>query len=103
MFWRNSLDLPPTLIRQGIEGSLEADRKREVSFFKRSLLDYKLKLLQIHLRDPVNVEKLTVFVKEKLQQAEAACGGTESFRANYLDKADPTVLNQLMTELLTGN
>ncbi|KAF8489123.1 hypothetical protein JB92DRAFT_3014355 [Gautieria morchelliformis] len=42
-------------------------------------------LLQIHLRDPVNTEKLTVFVKRKLQQAETACGGTQVFRANYLD------------------
>ena len=60
-------------------------------------------LLQVHFRDPVITEKLTVFVKEKLQQAEAACGGTQIFRAKYLDKADLMVLNQLTTELLSGN
>lgn len=63
-----------------------------------------LTLLQIYLRDPVNTAKLTVFVKENLQRAEGACsGGTQVFRTKYLDKADPTVLNQLTAQLLTGN
>lgn len=53
-------------------------------------------------QDPVNNVKLTVFIQEKLQQAEIACGGPEAFKANYLDKADPTVLQQLTTELITG-
>jgi importin-11 len=96
------MDTPPTLIRPETEGSLEADRRREVSMITGCLVA-EMTLLQIHLRDPVNAEKLTVFVKEKLQQAEAACGGTQVFRSNYLDKADPTVLNQLTIELLTGN
>ena len=103
MFWRNSLDPPPALISQDVEGSLEADRRREVSISNRSLPGCWLTLLQIHFRDPINTEKLTVFVKEKLQLAEAACGGTQLFHKKYLVKADPTVLNQLTSELLTGN
>jgi hypothetical protein len=57
--------------------------------------------LQIFNKDPVNTLRLTVFVREKLQQAEMACGGTEIFKTNFLDKADPLVLKQLMEELLT--
>lgn len=34
MFWRNSLDVPSTLIRQEMELSLEADRKQAVFLLK---------------------------------------------------------------------
>ncbi|KAF8592605.1 ARM repeat-containing protein, partial [Ramaria rubella] len=78
MFWKNSVEEQPMLNGGDIDGSLETDRRR-----------------QVYRRDPVNTAKLTVFVKEKLQLAEAACGGIEIFRTNYLDKADPTVLGQI--------
>lgn len=42
MFWRNSLDMPSTLIRQEIELSLEADRKQAVLFLKCCCLITKL-------------------------------------------------------------
>ncbi|KAF8528819.1 ARM repeat-containing protein [Hysterangium stoloniferum] len=85
LFWRNSMKEPPYLISEDIINSPEAGRRR-----------------QIYNNDPVNTTKLTVFVREKLQQAEMACGGTDVFRVNFLDKADPDVLKQLMAALITG-
>lgn len=85
LFWRNSLEEPEDLMEEEVKTTLEGDRRRA-----------------IFRQDPVNVIKLTAFVQEKLQQAEMVCGGPEYFKTNYLDKADPTVLQQLTTELLTG-
>jgi hypothetical protein len=85
MFWKNSLEFPEDLIDEDVGKTLEADRLRA-----------------LHRADPLNNVKLTVFIQEKLQQAEMACGGTQYFRGNYLDKADPTVLQQITAALVTG-
>ncbi|KIJ37354.1 hypothetical protein M422DRAFT_50427 [Sphaerobolus stellatus SS14] len=84
MFWKNSQEIPDDLIEDDVERTVEADRLRAV-----------------HQADPINNTKLTVFVQEKLQQAEMICG-TDYFRTNYLDRADPAVLQQLTNELMTG-
>lgn len=43
--------------------------------------------------------QLTTSIASALQEAERVCGGVHIFKLNYLDKADPTVLKQLQTEL----
>lgn len=40
MFWRDSLEPPPTLIHEDVEGSLEADRRRQVSICSHSQRGY---------------------------------------------------------------
>ena len=52
---------------------------------------------QIYLHDPVETQKLTIFVGQRLQQAQAVYGPT--FKAAYLKDADPTVLKQVREQL----
>ncbi|KAL5527437.1 hypothetical protein ACEPAG_6228 [Sanghuangporus baumii] len=51
---------------------------------------------QIYLHDPVETQKLTTFVAQKLQQAQATYG--PNFETDYLSKTDPEVLKQLRKE-----
>ncbi|KAF9226602.1 ARM repeat-containing protein [Gyrodon lividus] len=53
----------------------------------------------VYERDPVRTLQLTTSLAGSLREAESACGGAHIFKANYLDKTDPTVLKQLQTEL----
>ncbi|EJD01395.1 ARM repeat-containing protein [Fomitiporia mediterranea MF3/22] len=48
---------------------------------------------QIYLRDPVETQKLTTFVGQKLQQAQTLYGPV--FESTYLKDTDPGVLKQL--------
>ena len=54
---------------------------------------------KIYLHDPVETQKLTVFVAQKLQQAQAVYG--PSFEVDILSKTDPDVLKQLKKELMS--
>ncbi|EGN93009.1 hypothetical protein SERLA73DRAFT_116383 [Serpula lacrymans var. lacrymans S7.3] len=53
----------------------------------------------LHDNDPVRTVQLTSFVSARLQEAEVACGGSHVFKSQYLDKADPLVLEQIQEEL----
>ena len=44
-------------------------------------------------------EKLTVFVAQRLRQAQQVCGGPQAFETMYLRNADPGVMKQLQEEL----
>ncbi|KIJ70097.1 hypothetical protein HYDPIDRAFT_178457 [Hydnomerulius pinastri MD-312] len=80
LYW--DTDNIPQTYYAGSEDTLEYDRRKSV-----------------YERDPVRTLQLTTYVAGALQEAERACGGAHIFKANYLDKTDPTVLKQLQTEL----
>ncbi|GLB33947.1 putative ARM repeat-containing protein [Lyophyllum shimeji] len=73
-------EAPPEYYRD-IEGTPEHDRRK-------ALYD----------RDPVRTMHLGTFVATQLREAEAAFGPA-TFQAQYLSKADPTVLGQIQVEL----
>ncbi|TFY59275.1 hypothetical protein EVJ58_g5888 [Rhodofomes roseus] len=75
-------DRPTDDFFQGSENTLEYERRKA-----------------LYENDPVRTTKLTTYVAACLQEAETACGGPANLQAMYLAKADPTVLNQLQTEL----
>ncbi|KIJ20291.1 hypothetical protein PAXINDRAFT_166384 [Paxillus involutus ATCC 200175] len=80
LYWDN--DNVPQSYYAKSEDTLEYERRKSV-----------------YERDPVRTLQLTTSLASALQEAESACGGAHIFKANYLDKTDPTVLKQLQTEL----
>jgi hypothetical protein len=50
--------------------------------------------------DPVRTSLLSRYVADRLREAEAACGDTETFRNIYLAQVDPTVWKQIKAELV---
>ncbi|KAI0320679.1 ARM repeat-containing protein [Amylostereum chailletii] len=78
MYW----DQPPTSFFQGTEDTLEYGRRQ-------SCFD----------NDPVRKTLLTSFIAQRLQEAEMACGGSQVMQTQYLAKADPHVLKQIVTEV----
>ncbi|KAG5648935.1 hypothetical protein DXG03_000284 [Asterophora parasitica] len=75
------LEEAPAQFYQNTEGTPEYDRRKAV-----------------YDRDPVRTMHLGTFVATHIREAEAACG-PELFQAQYLSKADPTVLSQIQVEL----
>ncbi|KAG6911227.1 hypothetical protein DXG01_003094 [Tephrocybe rancida] len=71
----------PESYYQETEGTPEYDRRKAV-----------------YDRDPVRNAHLSSYVATYIREAEAACGSA-AFQAQYLSKADPTVLGQIQTEL----
>ena len=56
---------------------------------------------QIYESDPVRTTQLTQYVDTKIGEAGVACGGAGVLQAQWLAKADPTVLKQIQ-DALTG-
>jgi len=79
-YW--DVDSVPATYYAESEGTLEYDRRKS-----------------LYEHDPVRTLQLTTFIASALQEAERVCGGAHTFKLNYLDKTDPTVLKQLQTEL----
>ncbi|KAG6821587.1 hypothetical protein H0H93_000096 [Arthromyces matolae] len=75
------LDEAPATFYRGTEGTPEYDRRKAV-----------------YDRDPVRTAQLTAYVGSYIREAEAICGSA-AFQAQYLAKADPTVLGQIQVEL----
>ncbi|TFY83956.1 hypothetical protein EWM64_g62 [Hericium alpestre] len=75
-------DRPSDAFFNETEGTLEYDRRK---------LTWD--------NDPVRTTALSSFIAVKLQEAEAACGGSQVMQTQYLSKADPTVLKQVMAEV----
>lgn len=75
------LDEAPRQFYQNTEGTPEHDRRKAV-----------------YDRDPVRTMHLGTFIATHIREAEAACG-PDMFQAQYLSKADPTVLSQIQAEL----
>ncbi|KAG6830842.1 hypothetical protein H0H92_014494 [Tricholoma furcatifolium] len=63
------------------EGTPECDRRKAV-----------------YDRDPVRTVHLGSYVASRIREAEATCGAA-AFQAQYLSKADPTLLSQIQVEL----
>ncbi|KAK7470477.1 hypothetical protein VKT23_001903 [Stygiomarasmius scandens] len=53
---------------------------------------------RVYDMDPVRTLKLSSFIRDRIQEAEAICG-SQTFQQLYLSKADPTVLSQIQNEL----
>ncbi|KAF9247341.1 ARM repeat-containing protein [Melanogaster broomeanus] len=83
LYW--DIDNVPQSYYAGSEETLEYERRKYV-----------------YERDPVRTLQLTTSLASSLQEAESACGGAHIFKASYLDKTDPTLLEQLQTELAGG-
>ncbi|KAI0638247.1 ARM repeat-containing protein [Trametes polyzona] len=64
------------------EGTLEYERRKAV--FEN---------------DPVRTTRLTLYVGERLREAEAACGGAAELQTRYLAKAEPLLLKQIWDAL----
>ncbi|KAF8076536.1 armadillo-type protein [Lyophyllum atratum] len=75
------LNEAPPEYYQDIEGTPEHDRRKAV-----------------YDRDPIRTMHLGTFVATHIREAEAACG-PDVFQAQYLSKADPSVLSQIQVEL----
>lgn len=56
---------------------------------------------QLYDNDPVRTLKLSTYVRDRLQEAEAMYG-SEVFRTRFLAPADPTVLQQIEKELASA-
>lgn len=78
-FWRDTGDVLPEKILE-LEGAPEFERWK-----------------MIYIQDPVETQKLTTFVGQRLQEAINICG--PQFEAVYLRDADETVVRQLRVEL----
>lgn len=97
-FWKgNDESLPDNLAE--IEGTPEYKRWKTVSEELTHLRLSVDKGSQIYKNDPVETEKLTVFVAQRLQRAQEVCGGAHTFESQYLRDADPNALKQLREEL----
>ncbi|KAG5716692.1 Importin-11 [Termitomyces sp. T112] len=75
------LDEAPVSFYQDTQGTPEYDRRKSV-----------------YDRDPVRTAHLGSYVGTHIREAEAAYG-SQAFQAQYLSKADPTVLSQIQAEL----
>ncbi|KAG6903497.1 hypothetical protein C0995_005520 [Termitomyces sp. Mi166 len=75
------LNEAPASFYQDTEGTPEYDRRKAV-----------------YDRDPVRTVHLGSYIGDRLREAEAICGSV-AFQAQYLSKADPTVLSQIQVEL----
>lgn len=56
-------------------------------------------LFQILKRDPVETEKLTLYVAARYNHAQQQTGGEQVFRQRWLSKADVDVVKQLHREM----
>ncbi|KDQ20506.1 hypothetical protein BOTBODRAFT_309717 [Botryobasidium botryosum FD-172 SS1] len=86
LYWKHGAEAEPhEAFLRDKEGTLEEERCKAV-----------------FTADPVQSQKLTMFLAWKLREAPAACpGGPEVFQREYLGKTDPLALQQLEKALAT--
>ncbi|THH02435.1 hypothetical protein EW026_g424 [Hermanssonia centrifuga] len=82
LYW----DKAPDSFYHGSEGTAEYNRRKT-----------------IYNNDPARTIQLTSYIAARLQEAEAACGGSAALQAKYLAKADPAVLKEIHAELTGQN
>ena len=97
-YWE--LDEPPNAYFRGSEGTPEYDRRQAVGHL---FTEGPLRLIypsQVYNQDPIRGTQLVSFIGNQLREAEAICGPT-NFQ-EYLNRTDPTILEQIQAALSRG-